>query len=45
LVEKPFFITRARVQTTEEIDFETVQVYKLMYFLYRNSTPGATDAD
>ena len=29
----------------EEIDFERVQVNKLLYFLYRNQTNGATDAD
>ena len=45
LEDSPFYITIARVKFIEEIDFERVQVNKLMYFLYRNTTEGATDAD
>lgn len=44
LESKPYFITRARVQVSEIVDFERVQVNKLLYFLYRNTTKGATDA-
>ena len=42
--ENPYFITRARVKVFEEVDFQQVQVSKLMYFLYKNQTTGATDA-
>ncbi len=45
LQEKPYYITRARVQINETVDFERVQVNKLMYFLFRNESKGATDAD
>jgi hypothetical protein len=44
LESKPYYITRARVQVSEIVDFERVQVNKLLYFLYRNRTRGATDA-
>lgn len=43
LQDKPYYITRARVQVTEIIEFESVKVNKLLYFLYRNRTEGASD--
>ena len=44
LTSKKFFITRARAFVTQLVDNEPVTVNQLYYFLYRNSTPGATDA-
>jgi hypothetical protein len=44
LEEKPYYITRSRIKVWETIEFEQVQVSKLMYFLYRNTTVGASDA-
>lgn len=39
-----YFIARARFAAYETIDFERVQVFKIAYFLYKNTTVGATDA-
>ena len=40
-----FFITRTRQEVTQTIDFEVVTTNEMMYFLYRNETEGATDAN
>ena len=38
-----FFLARTRQEITQTIDFEEITTNKVMYFLYRNATEGATD--
>ena len=40
-----FFLARTRVDVEEIIDFETVKTNKVLYFLYRNTTEGASDVN
>ena len=38
-----FFLARTRMNVTQTIDFEEITTNEVMYFLYRNTTKGATD--
>lgn len=38
-----FFVSRTRVTVTREIDFENVTTTEVRYYLYRNTTVGASD--
>jgi hypothetical protein len=43
LLSQRFFLSRTRTDVIKEINFEEVTVNKVRYFLYRNSTEGASD--
>lgn len=40
-----YYISRTYMTVTEVIDYETITSKKIEYFLYRNQTDGALDAD
>jgi trans-2-enoyl-CoA reductase len=40
-----YFIARTIVSVTKTIDFETITGQEITYFLFRNTTDGARDAD
>lgn len=40
-----YFVSRTYITITEVIDFETITAQKIQYFLYKNLTEGAKDAD
>ena len=40
-----YFVSRTYLTVTENVNFEDITSQKIMYFLYKNTTEGAEDAD